>query len=112
MLYEIAITPDVFEDALSDDHHRAASELRQLLGELTHCGMVANLNGEQWHDHVEHLLTRRTDSIGYAKDLQEALKVLKTRKRLVLHGMPEQAKPTTKRALARPCSRVRSRDSA
>jgi hypothetical protein len=83
LLYELAITPDVFVEALLEGNPETAHQLRELLNDLAHCGMVANLNKDEWFAHVKNLLTCNKTSPQLRSDILSCLSLLEERHRLV-----------------------------
>jgi hypothetical protein len=53
MLYEIAVTPDVFDATLVDDQTTRGFELRELLRELVPGGVIADLDKGYWSKCVQ-----------------------------------------------------------
>ena len=86
MLYELAITPDVFDaDHIERDiEHRI--ELRDLLRHLAEVGMVADLDGQKWRPHVDACLAPKQERTSNASsDLMKVLELLARRHRLAPH---------------------------
>lgn len=83
LLYEFAMTPDLFDPGLISTNPQLEIILVELLRGMCDNGLVANLHNEGWHSYVRTRLT------GLAPDLQhrviECLTTLHDRNRLVTH---------------------------
>jgi hypothetical protein len=67
MLFEIAITPDVFDGSLAGSDPALGHELRELLREIAAGGLVANLDKGEWERHVA------SRAAGWAPSVRTAL---------------------------------------
>ncbi len=83
MLYEFAMTPDLFDSAFLDHTDEGGIILVEILQGLTEFGLLANLHKDRWIRHVEE----RANSLSPAlkPKVLSCLSVLADRHRLVRH---------------------------
>ncbi len=83
LLYEFALTPDLFDPAVVGVNPQLQIILVQLLRGMGDNGLVANLHNEGWH---RHIITRLGGLPPYLRDqVMECLTILHDRNRLVAH---------------------------
>lgn len=97
MLYEFALTPDVFDANTIEADPILGLTLLQLLRGLCDNGMVANLNKDRW---VRHIREKRLEwpaelSPGLRDKIISCLNILHDRHRLVRHPRRVQGDPAT-----------------
>lgn len=95
MLYEFAMTPELFGAPFATCNQRAEDILPELLRKIAENGMLANLNKDQWFDHVkkERLATLSESSPVLKDKILTCLKVLHDRHRLVRHPKSKSGNP-------------------
>lgn len=94
MLYEFAMTPDVFDTTVVDGDPALGVILVQLLRGMCDNGLIANLHRDRWVRHVmEHRLTSLSPSL--RDKVITCLNTLHDRHRLVRHPRRMQGDPTT-----------------
>jgi hypothetical protein len=91
MLYELAITPDVFDPATVAEDAMHAVELRELLRELAVNGCIADLDKGEWGRLVSQCV-EGWDS-GLRMDVVKCLNRLRDLNRLVRHPKRERGHP-------------------
>lgn len=93
MLYEFAMTPDVFDTTVVDADPTLGVILVQLLRGMCDNGLIANLHRDRWVRHVmEQRLTRLSSSL--RDKVISCLNTLHDRHRLVRHPRRMQGDPT------------------
>ena len=94
MLYEFAMTPDLFDASVAETDSRAGIILVELLRGIAENGLLANLHKDRWPRHVTE---KRATSLSPAlKDkVFSCLSVLHDRHRLVRHPKCMAGDPTT-----------------
>lgn len=96
MLYEFAMTPELFGAPFAACNRRAEDILPELLRKIAENGMLANLNKDRWSQDVEERLTTLSESSPILKDkIFTCLKVLDDRHRLVRHPKSRSGNPRT-----------------
>jgi hypothetical protein len=93
VLYEFAMTPDVFETSVVDGDPTLGVVLVQLLRGMCDNGLIANLHRDRWARHVkEDHLTRLSPAL--RDKVIACLNTLHDRHRLVRHPRRMQGDPT------------------
>lgn len=92
MLYEFAITPDVFDVTSLNEDKSLHIILVQVLRGLIENGLFANLHNEQLVPFIQHSL--QVLQPGLRKDITLYLNLLKDYHRLVFHPPRQAGKPT------------------
>jgi hypothetical protein len=93
VLYEFAMTPDVFDATVVDSDPTLGVILVQLLRGLCDNGLIANLHRDRWIRHVrEHRLVGLSPSL--RDKVISCLNILHDRHRLVRHPRRMQGDPT------------------
>jgi hypothetical protein len=93
VLYEFAMTPDVFDTTVVDDDPTLGVALVQLLRGMCDNGLIANLHRDRWARHVmEHRLKRLPPT--FRDKVITCLNTLHDRHRLVRHPRRMQGDPT------------------
>lgn len=99
MLYEWALTPDVFDATMLNADARLSLVVLEILRSLGRDGVLANLDNERWVKHIEGIRLAHPD---YNPNLRarvlECLSHLKDRKRLVKYPSAGTERPETDRA--------------
>ena len=86
MLYEFAMTPELFGAPFATADKRTEVVLPQLLCRIAENGLLANLNKDRWLRHVRERLATLSESSPMLKgDILKCLNVLHDRHRLVRH---------------------------
>lgn len=94
MLYEFAITPDLFDASVANTDKSAGVILTELLRGIAENGLLANLHKDRWLRHVTE--NRATTLPPALKDkVFTCLKVLNDRHRLVRHQKCKEGDPDT-----------------
>jgi hypothetical protein len=92
VLYEFAMTPDVFDTTVVDADPTLGIVLVQLLRGMCDNGLIANLHRDRWARHVmEHRLTRLSPAL--RDKVIACLNTLHDRHRLVRHPRRMQGDP-------------------
>lgn len=96
MLYEFAITPDVFTSPAFEDNSANKVIVVQLLRGICDNGMIANLHRGRWINHIQNVCLA-----SLSPDLRDkiiaCLNVLDNRHRLVRHPRCNTGEPATER---------------
>jgi hypothetical protein len=84
VLYEFAMTPDLFDASIINTDRGASTILVELLRGIAENGLLANLNGDQW---LRHVIEERTKTLSPAlrDKVLKLISVLNDRHRLVRH---------------------------
>ena len=85
MLYQFAITPDVFEPSAINDMRPPGIILTEVLRGLCENGLLANLHGEQWMTAVRRSLHDKRVPAFVRDRIENFLNTLYDRQRLVRH---------------------------
>ena len=94
MLYEFAITPDVFDENVLDTSPVLGLVLEQLLRGMCDNGMVANLHKDRWIRHIQQSCLPKL-SPALRDKIITCLRILYDRHRLVRHPRRMQGDPTS-----------------
>lgn len=94
MLYEFAITPDVFNRADFDAQPEIGVILVELLRGLRDNGLVANLHKDRWGVHVSSDMLPQLP-LGLRDKLNTCLALLRDRHRLIRHPASADGNPAT-----------------
>lgn len=94
MLYEFAITPDVFNRTDCDAQPELSVILVELLKGLRDNGLVANLHKDKWGVHVSNDMLPQLPP-GLRDKLTTCLALLRDRHRLIRHPASASGNPTT-----------------
>lgn len=99
MLYEFAMTPELFGASFATSNKRAEDILPEILRRIAENGMLANLDKDRWSQDVEERLTTLSESSPMLKDIKDkilnCLTVLHDRNRLVRHPKSKSGHPRT-----------------
>ncbi len=95
MLYEFAMTPELFSAPFANSN-KGAEHIPELLLSIAENGMLANLDKDRWKRHVEERLATLSKSSPMLKDkILNCLTVLDDRHRLVRHPKSKSGPPST-----------------
>ena len=94
MLYEFAMTPELFDSSVANSGNSSSVILVEILKGLTENGLLANLHGGRWFTHVRD---QRVTSLSpkLKNDVITLLNTLRDRHRLPLHPKSVQYDPKT-----------------
>lgn len=96
MLYEFAMTPELFGASFATSDEGVKYILPELLRKIAENGMLANLNKDRWSQDVEERLTTLSENSPMLKDnILNCLTVLHDRHRLVRHPKSKSGNPST-----------------
>ena len=87
MLYQFAVTPEVFHPDVIEEYPALESAIGFILEALSHNGMIANLHGGEWHKLVAgRLLPALGRTLPELQaDVRKYLELLERRDRLIFH---------------------------
>ena len=83
MLYEFALLPDVYREAITCAYQSDQRDLMNLLDRLMAHSLLVDLRNRELYRHIFDLLTQH--DTGYLGDIRELLKILFSRNRIVTH---------------------------
>lgn len=96
MLYEFAMTPELFGAPFAASNKGTEYILPEILRRIAENGMLANLNKDRWSRHVEERLATLSESSPMLKGkILTCLTVLDDRHRLVRHPKSKSGDPST-----------------
>ena len=92
MLYEFAMTPDLFDESIIGCNPNAETILVQILRGIAENGLLANLHKDRW---IKHIIQQRIPNLPQrTKDkIMSCLNVLESRHRLVRHPKSHNGDP-------------------
>ena len=93
MLYEYAITPDLFDSKILNSNDASGRNLVEILHGIAQFGLLANLHKDRWILHVEERLNSLSPTL--KQNVQNCLSLLKDRHRLVRHPKCTTGEPNT-----------------
>ncbi|WP_163853435.1 MIT C-terminal domain-containing protein [Paenibacillus elgii] len=91
MLYEFALTPDLFDTSTIDNDRANYFIMRTLLSEISKNGLIANLENDLWIKNVEVRLKALSQQS--RMNLLPIMKTLKDRKRIVSYSSELKSEP-------------------
>lgn len=91
MLYEFALTPDLFDTTTIDNDRANYIILRTILNEISKNGMIANLENDLWLKNVEVRLKALNHQS--RMNILPIMKTLKDRKRIVTYSSELEREP-------------------
>lgn len=94
MLYEFAMTPEVFDQSVHGSDTSLGIILVEILRGISENGLLANLNKDRW---ARHVVDERTVNLspGLRDKVIACLNALESRHRLVRHPKRPNGNPTT-----------------